>query len=136
MKMIPDHAVPNDNAGKAIWFALGLLGGAVVALLASPTSGRENRQMIKRGARQVSDYVTDEGGVFVAAQRRMVNQAVDRGREEVQAIGTRVNDAIAHGKSAYRAAREQFHDAATEAAASAANTANAVKDAVVERRPS
>lgn len=130
MKMTNHHADAHDGGSKAAWFALGLLGGAAVALLASPTSGRENRQMIRRGARQVSDYVTDEGGVFVTTQRRLVNQVVDRGRDEVNALGTRVNDAIAHGKSAYRAAREHFHGAATEAV-------NAVSDAArdgVDRR--
>ncbi len=130
MKMTTHRAVPTDGTGsKAAWFALGLLGGAAVALLVSPTSGRENRRLVRRGARQVSDYITDEGGVFATTQRRLVNQVVERGREEAQAIGARVNDAIAHGKTAYRAAREQFNGVAAEAT----DAVNAARDDVDRR---
>jgi gas vesicle protein len=93
---------------NATWFALGLIGGAAVALLASPRSGRENRQVLRRRAREVADSVADsvsqQGGAFVEQQTQRVNEVLDRGKAEVQAFGSRVTEALDKGKSAYRAA--------------------------------
>jgi len=103
-----DRAHHHMFADKAGWFILGAFAGAAVALLASPGSGKENRQALGRRAKQVGDYVAKEGTAFVESQRHLVAEAVERGRSEVVALGTRVNEAMTQGKTAYRAARNQF----------------------------
>jgi gas vesicle protein len=106
------HSDPHMPGGKAGWFILGAFAGAAVALLASPASGKENRQVLGRRARQVGDYVMKEGSAFVESQRHLVADAVERGRSEVVALGTRVNEAMTQGRTAYRAARTQFQASA------------------------
>jgi gas vesicle protein len=98
-----------------MWFALGLIGGAAVALLTSPSNGRENREILRRRAREMSDTVSREGTAFLNEQRQRMNDVMARGREEAQTFGSRVNDAVSHGKTAYREARDRFTTAATEA---------------------
>lgn len=110
MKMTTNHDMHDLQMGKATWFALGVFAGAAVALLASPASGRENRQAIGRRARQVGDYVAKEGNAFIESQRHLVADALDRSRSEVKAFGSRMTEAIVQGKTAYRSAREQSHD--------------------------
>ena len=94
-----NHAMTN-----ACWFALGVIGGAAVALLTSPRSGPENRRELSRRAREVADTVTQEGGAFVDQQTQRVTDVLDRGKAEVQAFGSRVNEALEKGKTAYRTA--------------------------------
>ena len=117
MRMINQE--PEDYmASRVSWFALGLLSGAAVALLTSPTSGRENRQLLRRRAREVADTVVEEGRPFVDAQRQRMNEVVERGRSEVQAFGSRVNDAVEQGKNAYKTAKDKFQTAAADASES------------------
>jgi len=106
MKMTSEH--PAQSMATAMsWFALGILSGAAVALLTSPKTGRENRQEIRRRARQVADTVSERGGELLRAQQ----QAVERGRAQVQAFSSRMGDAIEQGKNAYRSAKTQVDDA-------------------------
>jgi len=114
MKMTT-HEPEDHMASRASWFALGLLSGAAVALLASPRNGRENRQILSRRARQVADTVATEGGAFIRGQSHRMTEVVDRGRVEVQALGSRLNEAVEQGKSAYRAAKDRFQTAAVDA---------------------
>ena len=113
MKMTAQQ--PEDQmASRASWFALGMLSGAAVALLASPWNGRENRQMISRRARQVAGTISEEGRPFIDAQKQRIADAVDRGRTEVQAFGSRVNEAVEQGRTTYRNAKDRFQSAAAE----------------------
>lgn len=114
---MPTYRTVDDAVASRLgWFALGLLSGAAIAFLTSPHSGRENRQILRRRVREVGDYVTEEGGVFVDAQRR-VNDVVERGRHEVHAFSSRVTDAVEHGKTAAKTAREQLNHTVSEVAA-------------------
>lgn len=117
MKMT-SHNTEDHTMNRAAWFALGLLSGAALAFLTTPATGRDNRQMLRRRARQVADAagtVVDEGGSFVDSQKRRMAEVVDQGRTEAQAFGSRLTDAFEHGKSAYRNAKEHFHAGAETA---------------------
>lgn len=104
-------AEPGHRAGSSAgWFILGALSGAAIALMLSPASGRENRRVLRRRAREVGDFVIEEGGEFLDAQKRRVQEVVERGQDEAHSFGARVNDAISHGRAAYKAAREAVAD--------------------------
>jgi gas vesicle protein len=126
MKMIHQH--PEDHmASRASWFALGLLSGAAVALLTSPMTGSDNRQMLRRRMRQAADAaggVVEEGGSFIEGQRHRVNDMVERGRAQVQAFGSRVNEAFEQGKSAYRDTKDQVRSTAEQAGDAVRQTAD------------
>ncbi len=102
----------NRMSSHASWFALGLLSGAAVALLTSPKSGRDNRKMLSRRAKEVADAVTEQGGAFIDQQTQQVTKVVENGRSEALAFGARVTDALQHGKTAYRTAKNRFESAA------------------------
>ncbi len=89
---------------NACWFALGVMGGAAVALLMAPRNGRETRQELSRRAREAADTLKEEGGAFVEQQTQRVNEVLERGKADVQAFGSRVNEALDKGKTAYRPA--------------------------------
>lgn len=116
MKMSNYDPVDHVALSRVSWFALGLLSGAAVALLTTPMNGRENRQVIRRRAKQMADSVAQDGGAFLNSQTQRVNEVFERGRSEVQALGSRVNDALEQGKGAYRAAKDRFQANASEVA--------------------
>jgi len=131
MKYSANEESESRASSGMMWFALGLLGGAAVALLTSPASGSENRQFVRRRAKDIADTVSQEGGAFFNEQRQRVNEVVSRGRDEFQTLGSRVNDAVSHGKTAYREAKDRFKDAASEAT----EAVNGAADAVSSRQP-
>lgn len=85
-----------DEAGSAgsvlLAFILGAVGGAAVALLYAPASGRETR-----------DYLGDKARE--GRERALV--AAERGREMVNEGRETLNHAIERGREAYQQARVQ-----------------------------
>jgi len=118
MKMTSDYPAQNMTTAMS-WFAIGLLSGAAVALLTSPKTGRENRQVLRRRAQEVADTVTERGGELIRSQK----DVVERGRAQVQAFGSRVGEAIEQGKNAYRSAKTQVDDAVSAVSSSMSETA-------------
>ena len=114
MKMTSQQPEEDQMSSRAAWFALGMLSGAAVALLASPWNGRESRQMISRRARQVAGTISQEGRPFIDAQKQRLADVVDRGRTEVQAFGSRVTEAVEQGRTTYRNAKDRVQSAAAE----------------------
>ncbi len=110
---LTSHQHEDHVASRAVWFALGLLSGAAVALLTSPQSGRENRQILRRRARQVADTVAEQGVAFVDGQAEQLTKVAHRRWADVEAFGSRVNDAVEHGKIAYRTTKERFESSAS-----------------------
>jgi gas vesicle protein len=68
-------------------FIMGAITGAAVALLATPTSGSESRQVLNEkvedGRKKVT-VATQQGREFVRRQRTNLSTAIDRGREAYQ----------------------------------------------------
>jgi len=80
-----------DNEGNAglilMAFVMGSITGAAVALLATPTSGREARRLLNEKAsegREKAEVAVRQSREFVRRQRDQLATAVDRGREAYQ----------------------------------------------------
>ena len=78
-------------------FVAGFLGGAVMALLYAPSSGRDARAYLAQRAREGSDKVreTAEQGREILKHGR---SAVERGREAL-------SNAVSEGRETYRQAK-------------------------------
>jgi gas vesicle protein len=83
----------NSTAGKVFTaFFLGAVTGAAVALLFTPTTGKETREFLSEKAR--------EGREKAAEAARQTREALARQRETI-------SSAIERGRDAYREAREK-----------------------------
>ena len=84
-----------NNGGSAnvlLAFILGAIGGAAVALLYAPASGRETREYLGEKAK--------EG-------RARAQEAAAKGRDIVNQGRETLNQAIEHGREAYHRARNE-----------------------------
>jgi gas vesicle protein len=84
-----------NSAGSILLaFILGAVGGAAVALLYAPATGRETRQLLSAKAREGRDRAADaveKGREAFNEGRQTVAQAIDRGREAYQKARTEEN---------------------------------------------
>ena len=80
----------NEGAGAGsvmLAFLLGAVGGAVVALLYAPTSGRETREYLgekAREGRETAAGAAKKGREAIAQSREVLTDAIERGREAYQ----------------------------------------------------
>ena len=83
---------------KALFFVLGGLIGAAVALLLAPRSGEETRKLITTKTREGTDYL--------ASRTKDVSDKatglIDRGKELLQQQRDQLAAALEAGKQAYR----------------------------------
>jgi gas vesicle protein len=73
-------------------FVLGAIGGAAVALLFAPATGRETREYLGQKAREGRDRAADlaeKGRQMAKEGRETLAHAVERGREAYQQARTR-----------------------------------------------
>ena len=95
------HTETHDAAtGVALMgFVAGFIGGAVIALLYAPSSGRDTRAYLASQAREKGDRIRETA---VQQGREVVDQgraAFERGREAV-------SSAMSEGREAYRQTKE------------------------------
>ena len=85
----------DEGAGAAsilLAFVLGAIGGAAVALLYAPASGRETREYLGEKAREGRDRAKDaaaRGREVLNQGRETLSHAIERGREAYQQARTR-----------------------------------------------
>ena len=99
-----------DNRGLGLaCFAAGLGIGALLGILYAPKSGRETREDIARGAREGTEYlsnqtkrVAEQVGTLVDKGKEQVGEYVKRGRRLVDDQSTRMAAAFEAGREAYR----------------------------------
>ena len=75
-------------------FILGAVGGAAVALLYAPVSGRETREFLGEKAREGREKATaaaEKGRDILNQGRDTITTAIDRGREAYQQARAREN---------------------------------------------
>ena len=88
---------------KALYFVLGGLIGAAVALLLAPRSGEETRRFIAKKTR--------EGAEFIASRTQTVAEKagdiIDRGKEALQQQRDQLTAALEAGKQAYREEKDK-----------------------------
>jgi gas vesicle protein len=83
---------------KALFFVLGGLIGAAVALLLAPRSGEETRRLISSKTREGAEFVT--GRAKDVTDR--ATGLIDRGKELLQQQRDQLAAALEAGKQAYR----------------------------------
>jgi gas vesicle protein len=78
--------------GVLLAFLMGLLGGAALALLYAPKSGRETREYLGEKAREGRARAADaaaKGRDVLNQGRETLNSAIERGREAYQQARSR-----------------------------------------------
>src|SRR5262247_2030601 len=88
---------------KALFFTLGAMMGAAIALLLAPHSGEETRRFIATKAKDGADFVATRS-------RNAVNRTgdyVDRGKEILQQQREQLSAALEAGKQAYREEKDK-----------------------------
>ncbi len=99
----------NSGGDKFVYFLAGTGIGAVLALLFTPKSGRETRELIARTANDGRDFVTSkvtEGRQLVEDRSRRIGDDftsfLDKSKEAVQRQKEQLSAAFEAGKAAYR----------------------------------
>jgi gas vesicle protein len=88
---------------RAVYFLLGGLIGAAVALLLAPHSGEETRKMISNKAREGSDYITQRS-------KEVSDKAggvIEKGKELLQHQRDQLSAALDAGKQAYQEEKDK-----------------------------
>jgi gas vesicle protein len=96
-------------ATSLVYFTVGLVAGAAIALLVAPATGRDTRANLKRSTdtlkqktRQLADDVRTRGRDTWNEQSARVSGAVQEGYNQASALGEQFGEALEQGKSAYR----------------------------------
>lgn len=97
-----------------VYFTVGLVAGAAIALLVAPATGRDTRANLKRGTdtlkqktRQLADEARTRGRDVWNEQSARVSSAVQQGYSQASALGEQLGDALQEGKAAYRDVRNR-----------------------------
>jgi gas vesicle protein len=87
----------DESAGAGsilLAFLLGAVGGAAVALLYAPATGRDTREYLGERAREGRDKAADaaqKGRQAITQGRETLTSAIERGKEAYQQARTREN---------------------------------------------
>jgi len=88
----------NDAAGYLGWFFLGTIAGAAAAVLLTPKSGRETRELLAEHSGDLFKRAQDVAG---QAQDR-AGDLFDKGREYFEEQAQRLTSAFEAGRSAMK----------------------------------
>jgi gas vesicle protein len=95
-----------------VYFAVGLVAGAAIALLVAPATGRDTRANLKRSTdtlkqktRQLAGDVRTMSRDTWNEQSARVSNAVQEGYSQASQLGEQLGDALEQGKAAYRDAK-------------------------------
>lgn len=86
-----------SSAGFVTGLLLGLLGGATLAMIASPQSGEETRDTLRAKASGVGETVSGQ-----------TNELLERGRAIVERARARVDGAVTEGMEAAEQQRNEL----------------------------
>jgi gas vesicle protein len=99
------------SASNMLFFLLGGLTGAAVALLYAPRSGRETREILSDRFGEAAERGRELKEQVVARSRELMDEAgeyVERGREGIDKRRERLSAAIDAGRQAYREEKEKM----------------------------
>ena len=92
-----------------VYFTVGLVAGAAIALLVAPATGRDTRANLKRGSNTLKQKTRQLAGDVRTMSRDTWNQqsarvsnAVQEGFSQASTLGEQLGDALEEGKAAYR----------------------------------
>jgi gas vesicle protein len=97
----------DEGAGKAFYFILGGVVGAVAAILLAPSSGRETRQRI----RDFADDVKTRAGEYAENVKGTVSCQLQRGKEMLSDKKSMIKNAVDAGREAYVREKERLEKA-------------------------
>ena len=80
------------------------VGGAAVALLLAPQSGRESREQVRGYARRAEEYAHE----LADTATQVLNQAVDKRREFIKDKQAVLTEAVEAGRTAMQWERERL----------------------------
>jgi gas vesicle protein len=82
--MYENSSERDNNGNSMLAFGIGMIAGAVTALLLAPASGQETRRRIGHVAQKVSDKAKDSfesGKQFVQDQKGRFTSAIEEGKQ-------------------------------------------------------
>jgi len=92
-----------------VYFTVGLVAGAAIALLVAPATGRDTRANLKRGSNTLKQKTRQLAGDVRTMSRDTWNQqsarvsnVVQEGFSQASTLGEQLGDALEEGKAAYR----------------------------------
>jgi gas vesicle protein len=94
----------SSSAAVLLGFLSGAALGAVTAILLTPRTGRESREMLRGYARRAEDGLRD----LVGEAGQKFEGAVEEGREFIESKKTVLRDAFDAGREAMKREREHF----------------------------
>jgi len=94
-----------DAAGYLGWFFLGAIAGAAAALILSPKTGKETREILK----EKSEEFARRAGEFASEAQVKAGDLFDRGRELFEEQTQRLVSAFEAGKAAMKEEMSKGH---------------------------
>ena len=99
------------SSSNLLFFLVGGLTGAAIALLYAPRSGRETREMLSEKFGEATERGRELKDQVMARSRELMDEAgdyVERGRETIDRRRERLAAAIEAGRQAYREEKEKM----------------------------
>jgi gas vesicle protein len=99
------------TSNHLLYFLLGGLTGAAIALLYAPRSGRETRELLGEKLREGAEKGRELRDTLVSRSREMLDDAgeyVERQKENLESRRERLAAAIDAGRKAYRDEKEKM----------------------------
>ncbi len=100
-----------SSSNNLLYFLVGGLAGAAVALLYAPRSGRETRELIGEKIREGTERGRELKDELISRSREIFDDAgeyVERGKESLERRRERLAAAIEAGRQAYRDEKEKM----------------------------
>src|SRR5688500_3221239 len=99
------------SSSNLLFFLVGGLAGAAIALLYAPRSGRETREMLSEKLGEAGERGRELKDQVVSRSRELMDEAgeyVDRQRETIDRRRERLAAAIDAGRQAYREEKDKM----------------------------
>ena len=103
-----------DPATALGWFLLGAVAGAAAALVLTPRSGRETRELLAERADEVARLAPERAGELARTAQRLAHEArghtseiLDRSRDVLEQQAQRLKGAFEAGREAMREEMQQ-----------------------------
>jgi gas vesicle protein len=108
------HGERSDPATSLGWFLLGAVAGAAAALVLTPRTGRQTRELLAERADEVARLAQERAGELARTAQRLASEArgqtseiLDRSRDVLEQQAQRLKGAFEAGREAMREEMQQ-----------------------------